>query len=314
MFAVWRIGAIAALVNVKFVDEPDYYFADHQPTVVIYTPDMHEPVQRAAAGIASIRCLVCMDGPQKGATSLPELMAADFKPAADPREEDAIAHLSYTSGTTGKPKGACLRHEPTVRATRCIAERLRIDGDDVSFGPTALSSSYQLSVISCRSLAAARRFTSRFDAIDASGATLFVANPTGAAKNMVANANAVILRSWLSGLVHHLSCLRISIERRRAGERSRQRRRPAFTCLPGFDRLVAAAGMPIASGDRPILPLSLRPALLAGIAIVERSGSTIIAELHRRTMGAYHAHFGTTAAGILAPRRPESCVSFMQLI
>jgi hypothetical protein len=75
--------------------------------------------------------------------------------------------------------------------------------------------------------------------------------------------------------------------------------------VPGFDRLVAAAGMPIPSGDRPILPLALRPALFAGIAIVERSGPTIIAELHRRTMGAYHAYFGTIAAGILAPRRPE---------
>ena len=62
----------------------------------------------------------------------------------DPWDENAIAHLSYTSGTTGKPKGACLAHEPTVRATRCIAERLRITGEDVSFGPTALSSSYQL--------------------------------------------------------------------------------------------------------------------------------------------------------------------------
>jgi len=29
LFACWRIGAIAALVNVRFVDELDYYFADH---------------------------------------------------------------------------------------------------------------------------------------------------------------------------------------------------------------------------------------------------------------------------------------------
>ena len=31
-----------------------------------------------------------------------------------------------------------------MRATRCIAERLRLRADDVSLGPTALSSSYQL--------------------------------------------------------------------------------------------------------------------------------------------------------------------------
>ena len=76
--------------------------------------------------------------------------------------------------------------------------------------------------------------------------------------------------------------------------------------VPGFDRLATAAAIPIPPVNKPILPLSLRPALLAGIAMVERSGPEIITELHGRTMGAYHAHFGTIAAGILAPRRPES--------
>jgi acyl-coenzyme A synthetase/AMP-(fatty) acid ligase len=85
-----------------------------------------------------------MDGPQPGAESLPSLLDAKFAAPPDPADEDAIAHLSYTSGTTGKPKGACLAHEPTMRAANCIAERLRITSDDVSFGPTALSSSYQL--------------------------------------------------------------------------------------------------------------------------------------------------------------------------
>jgi hypothetical protein len=70
--------------------------------------------------------------------------------------------------------------------------------------------------------------------------------------------------------------------------------------IPGYDRLVVATGTIIPPADRPILPLSLRPALLAGIAIVERSGPKIIAELHGRTIGAYHAHFGTIAARILA--------------
>ena len=48
LFACWRIGAIAALVNVRFADELDYYFADHTPTVVIYTHDLGTAVMRAA--------------------------------------------------------------------------------------------------------------------------------------------------------------------------------------------------------------------------------------------------------------------------
>jgi len=144
LFACWRIGAIAALVNVRFADELDYYFADHEPCIVIYTHDMVDAVKRAAAHVRTVRALVCMDGPQPGAESLPALLQAGLPPPPDPGDDDAIAHLSYTSGTTGRPKGACLAHEPTMRAANCIAERLRITDDDVSFGPTALSSSYQL--------------------------------------------------------------------------------------------------------------------------------------------------------------------------
>ena len=70
--------------------------------------------------------------------------------------------------------------------------------------------------------------------------------------------------------------------------------------IPGFDNLVAETGTIVPPADRPILPLSLRPTLLAGIAIAERSGPKIVAEIHGRTIGAYHAHFGTIAASILA--------------
>jgi long-chain acyl-CoA synthetase len=186
LFACWRIGAIAALVNVRFVDELDYYFADHTPTIVIYTHDMGAPVRAAAARVPSIKHLVCMDGPQDGAQSLPELLAANLPAPPDPADENAIAHLSYTSGTTGKPKGACLAHEPTMRACQCIAERLRITPDDVSFGPTALSSSYQLvgNLLPPLHRGATVNVmgkwtqTTGFDALEATTATLFIANPT----------------------------------------------------------------------------------------------------------------------------------------
>ena len=126
MLGAWRIGAIAATVNVKFANELGFYFADHTPKAVVYTHDMGEAVRCAAKGLAPAPRLICMDGPQAGAHSLPELLGAALKAPADPGDETAIAHLSYTSGTTGKPKGACLAHEPTVRAARCIGEHLII--------------------------------------------------------------------------------------------------------------------------------------------------------------------------------------------
>jgi len=185
MLGAWRVGAIAALVNVKFADELGFYFADHTPKVVVYTHDMLDPVRHAAPA-GAVAHLVCMDGAQEGAHSLPELMAAGLPPPPDPGDETAIAHLSYTSGTTGRPKAACLCHEPTVRASRCIAERLRVRAADVSFSPTALSSSYQLVGNLLPQLAHGctinimGRWTQStgWDAVDRAGATILVGNPT----------------------------------------------------------------------------------------------------------------------------------------
>ncbi|WP_407048635.1 class I adenylate-forming enzyme family protein [Methyloraptor flagellatus] len=185
MLGSWRIGAISALVNVKYAEDLAYYVEDHRPKVIVYTHDMAEPVRAAARAVGGVAHLICMDGPQDGALSLPELMAAKLAAPADPARADAIAHLSYTSGTTGRPKGACLAHEPTVTACRCIGERLRIRQDDRSFGPTALSSSYQLVANLLPQLASGATINvmgqwtreTGWDALAAADATLFVGNP-----------------------------------------------------------------------------------------------------------------------------------------
>jgi long-chain acyl-CoA synthetase len=186
MFGTWRLGAISALVNVQFAAELDYYLADHTPSILIYTHDMVDAVQRAAKSVGTVRHLICMDGPQHGALSLPELMGAKLPAPSDPADETAAAHLAYTSGTTGKPKGACLAHEPTLRAAKCIAERLRISARDDSFGPSALSSSYQLvaNLLPPLSRGASVHVmgkwtqTTGWAALDKTGASLLVANPT----------------------------------------------------------------------------------------------------------------------------------------
>jgi hypothetical protein len=49
--------------------------------------------------------------------------------------------------------------------------------------------------------------------------------------------------------------------------------------VPGFDRLVAAMGTKVPGAARPFWPLALRRALVAGVAILERSGSALLREL-----------------------------------
>lgn len=211
MFGCFRIGAIAALVNVKFAAELAYYLDNHKPTVIIYTHDMRDAVVSASQLVGTVRHLVCMDGAQEEALSWPELMEAGFQAPPDPADEGAIAHLSYTSGTSGQPKGACLSHEPVMRATRCIAERLHITSDDISFGPTALSSSYQLvsnllPPLHHQCTVNVMRFWDQkagYDALEVARATLFAANPTFLAdvlgESRVRGRAPAALRLGLSG-------------------------------------------------------------------------------------------------------------------
>ena len=186
MLGAWRIGAVAALVNVQYADTLDYYVNDCTPKVLVYTHDHLATLDRHRAAMPSIEHYVCFDGAQPGAHSWSDLLAAAPAAPPDTISDTAAAHLSYTSGTTGQPKGAVLGHEPTMRATACIAERLRIEPGAVTFGPTALSSSYQLVA---NLLAGWHRGghvhvmgkwsqVGGWDALDACAADTFVANPT----------------------------------------------------------------------------------------------------------------------------------------
>ena len=187
MFGAWRIGAIAALVNIAYADRLDYYIGDCDPLVLIYTGDHHETIERYrdGAAFAGVKHYVCLDGPRDGSVAWGDLLASGARaPDVDVDESD-VAHLSYTSGTSGDPKGACLSHEPTARATRCIAERLRLEPDDVSYGPTALSSSYQLvaNLMPPLQMGAEVCVTGKWQAasgwedLDRLGATVIAANP-----------------------------------------------------------------------------------------------------------------------------------------
>lgn len=58
--------------------------------------------------------------------------------------------------------------------------------------------------------------------------------------------------------------------------------------VPGFGELVAEQGLPRPTIARPILPIGLRTALLAGVSIVYQAGPTLVSELKRQTLGAHY--------------------------
>jgi long-chain acyl-CoA synthetase len=185
MFGTWKLGAISTHINVLLADQLTYYVNDSQPKVLIYTGDMHPVVEQVRGDMPSIQHYICFDGPREGVHDWSTLLSA--APEAPPVRvsSDDKAHLSYTSGTSGKPKGAVLAHGPTARATHCIAERLNLSSADVSFGPTSLASSYHLVVNLLPGIhrgvtigvGAKWDAQQAWDEMDRRGVTLFPANP-----------------------------------------------------------------------------------------------------------------------------------------
>lgn len=144
MFGIWKAGAVSAHISVLQADNLAWFVQDSEPTVLIYTGDLHHVIERDRSQMPSLRHTVCYDGAKPGSLDWNELVAAGMPaPAVKIDGEDPV-HLSYTSGSSGKPKGAVLAHGFTARATHCIAERLQIEAEDISLGPTSLASSYQL--------------------------------------------------------------------------------------------------------------------------------------------------------------------------
>jgi len=131
IFAVWRLGALPALIDARTPDDRLGYFVGDMDPAVVVSDDENRPRLAEILGIEAARLADVAGG---GGTAT----------APNDHDESSPLFLSYTSGTTGDPKGVVLTSGPVTLGAACIAERLGYGMDDVLVATTPVASSFQL--------------------------------------------------------------------------------------------------------------------------------------------------------------------------
>lgn len=84
--------------------------------------------------------------------------------------------------------------------------------------------------------------------------------------------------------------------------------------IPDLDRVITTEQENLPTPAKPILPLHLRPALLAGVAIVERGGPEMLRMLSSHMMGENRTRFGDAAETMMVQAAKFRTTSQMHLI
>lgn len=131
-FALWRIGAIAVPANIVYQeDELRYVIEDSGARAVITDSTGREMVEKLARLLNISDVLIAGD---TGENSLDNLRHSSPLRYPHPCRPDDLSQIQYTSGTTGRPKGAMLTQGGWMAALEAERDALELTSDDIYLG------------------------------------------------------------------------------------------------------------------------------------------------------------------------------------
>jgi malonyl-CoA/methylmalonyl-CoA synthetase len=179
--ACLQAGVIFLPLNTAYTAHEMAYFIENSAAKLVLCDAKAETALRPVAQAAQAQLQV-LNGDGSGFTSLAMQHPKSFQPRA--RSGDDLAAFLYTSGTTGRSKGAMLSHDNLLSNAKTLCDALRFTAQDVLLHALPIFHTHGLFVATniCLLAGCSMRFYPAFDAKkliqDMPMATTFMGVPT----------------------------------------------------------------------------------------------------------------------------------------
>ncbi|MDE2455091.1 MAG: acyl--CoA ligase, partial [Burkholderiales bacterium] len=139
LFAAARLGAIAVPIGTREQTPGLAYLLGHCAAVLLVHEAELAPLLPAAADLPALRVRIAAGGDCAGSEPFAALLEGAAAPAPAAVAEEDCAAILYTSGTTGRPKGAMLTHLGLVHSAMHYQIAMALGPEDCSIAAVPLS-------------------------------------------------------------------------------------------------------------------------------------------------------------------------------
>ncbi len=128
LYGIWKMGGIVIPINPTYTkNEIRYILQNANVKCVLTIPQVLPIIAELQEEVPSIKHVYAMN--EEAFSRLLKVGTGQFSPVSMDKDETAV--ILYTSGTTGKPKGAMLTHENLYRNAVATGNALDVDESDI---------------------------------------------------------------------------------------------------------------------------------------------------------------------------------------